>query len=306
MSKLKRLFIRFNTAISTNYSRLVKREIYRSMYEIMAHSNKESGIAEPAGENELIVSLTTYGERVYTVHKTIESLMMQTLKANRIILWLDENEFSLDSIPMVLKGLMKRGLEIRFCPNYKSYKKLIPTLQLFANSHIITVDDDIIYPLDMIENMYRTHCRYPDCVIFNYGAEIALDQNNSVRPYEKWRMEGDFSVPSLLYMGIGVGGVFYPCNSFNSDVLDIEAFEKLAPKADDLWFKVMTYRNGIKQVQTNFGKKILNSNDFLDEFITVEDEQRERLGTENVINGQNDVQMANLIKTYNLEFKKEN
>ena len=51
---------------------------------------KESGVTSHRyGDADIIVSLTTYGRRIHSVYATIESLMEQTMKANRIILWLD-------------------------------------------------------------------------------------------------------------------------------------------------------------------------------------------------------------------------
>jgi hypothetical protein len=301
MGKLRRLFDKFNSAISKDYSRLCRNEIYRAMYETLAHTDREVGVS-PDSDANIIVSLTTYGERIYTVHKTIESIMRQTHRANRIILWLDQEEFTLDTVPLVLMKMIDRGLEIKFCPNYKSYKKLIPTLEIANEGNIITVDDDMIYPLSMIENMYRTHLKHPDCVIFNYGTEITFNKDGQVLPYVLWTDSGDFTTPSYLYMGIGVGGILYPAGSLHGDVMDVSAFTDLAPRADDLWFKVMSFRNGTKQVQTNYGPKVLNTNDFLNQYITIEDVQRERLGTANVINSENDIQLLSLMKAYNVKF----
>ena len=302
MGKIKRFINRFNSAISMDYSRLCRNEIYRAMYEDLAHFDTECGV-DPDSAVNVIVSLTTYGDRIFTVHKTVESIMRQTLKPNRIVLWLDQDEFTMETIPLVLKKMIGRGLEIRFCPNYKSYKKLIPTLRLTREANIITVDDDMIYPLSMIEDMHRTHQKHPNCVIFNYGTEMTFDKKENISPYTQWRDKGDFTTPSSLYMGIGVGGIWYPAGSLHDDVLDVDAFTRLAPQADDLWFKVMSFRVGVKQVQTNYGPKILNTNDFLNRFITIENEQRERLGTANVIFGQNDIQLAALMKEYNVKFK---
>ena len=68
-----------------------------------AKNRRESGIQPAVGnEPELIVSLTTYSKRIYQVHLVIETLMEQTLKPNRIVLWLDENEFTHDELPFHL------------------------------------------------------------------------------------------------------------------------------------------------------------------------------------------------------------
>lgn len=39
-------------------------------------------------EEEIIVSLTTHGRRILTVYRSIESIFLQTVKANRVILYL--------------------------------------------------------------------------------------------------------------------------------------------------------------------------------------------------------------------------
>ena len=50
----------------------------------------EPGVTDTKyGDHDIIVSLTTYGKRIYEVAVTIESIMEQTMKANRIILWID-------------------------------------------------------------------------------------------------------------------------------------------------------------------------------------------------------------------------
>lgn len=74
------------------------------------------------GSGDLIVSLTSYGRRLYDVAYTIQSIMRQTQKPNRIILWIDRQDC--DRIPSSLKRLQQRGLEIIPTEaNIRSYKK---------------------------------------------------------------------------------------------------------------------------------------------------------------------------------------
>ncbi|MDR0763178.1 MAG: hypothetical protein LBF01_01600, partial [Bacteroidales bacterium] len=113
----------------------------------------ESGITPSTTDETLIVSLTTHGKRIYEVYLAIESILRQTLKPNKIILWLSKNKFNENNIPLILKKQQQRGLEIAFCEDVKSYTKLIPTLQMYPQAVIITVDDDILYPFDLIENL---------------------------------------------------------------------------------------------------------------------------------------------------------
>lgn len=102
---------------------------------------------------QIIVSLTSSGQRIHNAYLAIESIMQQTLKPNKIILWLAEEEFSHNQLPESLKILESRGLEIRFCEDQKTYNKLIPTLKLHPDDIIITIDDNVIYPIDLLDRL---------------------------------------------------------------------------------------------------------------------------------------------------------
>ena len=128
----------------------------------LANNSKENGLSDellPGVNTNVTVSLTTYSSRIYEIYLVIESIFQQTLKPNKIILWLDEDEFSDETIPLSLKRQQKRGLIIRYCNNMKSYKKLVPTLQLYPDDIIVTIDDDTICPSDMIERLLKAYCK---------------------------------------------------------------------------------------------------------------------------------------------------
>jgi len=64
---------------------------------------REKGISgEKYCDNEVIVSLTAFDRRLYEVYLAIEPIMQQTLKPNRIILWLSDKLKNMD-IPLLCK-----------------------------------------------------------------------------------------------------------------------------------------------------------------------------------------------------------
>lgn len=191
----------------------------------------------------------------------------------------------------------KKGLEIRYCKDIRSYKKLIPTLDLYPDSIIVTVDDDMIYSSTLLETLYYTHLKYPDCVVFNYGKEIKV-MDDVVEAYSGWKHAKFAEEPSHKYIAIGVGGVLYPPHSLNNSVKDAELFNAIAPFADDLWFKAMAYMNGTKYIQNQYGHKCCDEKSFLYENITVEDSQSSRLGVINVKEGKNDEQWKNIMNYF--------
>ena len=95
---------------------------------------------------ELIVSLTSYPTRIGTVHKTIETILCQTERPDRIILWLAPEQFPKAALglPRKLKRLTKYGLEIQWYHDIKSYKKLIPALHQYPDAIIVTADDNVL------------------------------------------------------------------------------------------------------------------------------------------------------------------
>lgn len=245
-------------------------------------------------EPQIIVSLTTYSKRIYDVHLTIESLFRQTIMPNKIILWLAEDEFNEENIPYILKRLEKKGLEIGFCKDLKSYKKLIPTLKKYPNDIIITIDDDIIYPYDLIENMYREYLKDKNCIYFYRGHKMTFDKNKNINNYNKWIGDYQGEEKTFLTLPTGIGGILYPPNCFDKEILGELQFMKLAPRADDIWFKAMTLKNEVKC------KKIKLSKEFHKKFIDLEDGQDIALSKINVGENQNDIQLKAVFDYYNL------
>jgi glycosyltransferase involved in cell wall biosynthesis len=205
-------------------------------------------------ETTVIISLTTYSKRIETVDKVITSLLEQTVSVDKIILWLDESETNFEQLPKQLRTLTSKRFEVKFCPNYKSYKKLIPTLKEYPEATLITFDDDIYYPKDQVEKLLLAHYESPNEIITNVARNI-LVKDGLLQPYSTWlhAFEEQVGKPLSSLLPIGVGGVLYPAGSLNEEVSNIEAFMRLAPHGDDLWFKCMTLWNNRKVIVTGDG-----------------------------------------------------
>jgi hypothetical protein len=205
-----------------------------------------SGVTEVKRSTELVVSLTTIPQRINTVHLTIESIFQQSTKPDAVILWLDEDNFDEESIPWMLRKMETRGLEIKFCEDIKSYKKLVFTHEERPEAAIVTADDDLIYPSTWLEKLYKRHLDEPSCVICHRGHWVRLADNGELLPYQEWGKETQQERPSYNIFPTGSGGVLYPPGSLNEQVSDIKLFRELSPSADDIWFKAMTMLNSRK------------------------------------------------------------
>ncbi len=199
---------------------------------------------------KIIVSLTTYPKRFHVVHLSIETLLNQTLKPDKIILWLSKEEVHHNEIPRHIQKLTNRGLEIKLVPgNLKSYKKLLYSLQEYPNDLIVTVDDDVLYPDFLIEGLYRKYLENQECVTAYRCSFMKTNDEGKLSPYLSWKPARECFKPSYRLFPTGVGGILYPPKSLYQEVFNESLFTKLAPTADDVWFKAMALLNNTKTVQ---------------------------------------------------------
>ena len=211
-----------------------------------ALSESKSGISnQKYGESEVIVSLTTHGRRIYDVHAAIESIMQGSVKPNRIVLWVSE-DYRKIVLPLTLQKQMERGLEIRYCKDVRSFTKLVPALKEFPEASIITVDDDILYPHDMLEYLINAHKECPDCICANWIREYPRNLGEKFISLLKWPQPTDVEDISERFFFEGFAGVLYPPHSLDKEVFNESVFLDICKYADDVWFNAMALKAGTK------------------------------------------------------------
>ena len=223
----------------------------------LGHNAFEKG--EKLRDDSVIVSMTTFPARIGYVHLAIKSLLNQTVKPGRVILWLAKEQFRDVEIPLQLQELCRYGLEIRYCEeDILAHKKYYYAMQEFPEQLIVTYDDDIIYPEDSLEKLLLMHRQHPDAIICNRGREIAI-QNGDVAPYCRWRVSGcvPAGVPTFRVMASTGAGTLYPPRCMPEETFDIAKIKQFALTADDLWMKVMSIKAGIPVVKSQTRTKAL-------------------------------------------------
>lgn len=193
--------------------------------------------------NRIVISLTSYGRRVSDVLPfTLVSLLRQSVKPDYIILWLDYDNWSDDKLPISIQKLKKFGLTIRYCNNIKSYKKLIPSLELFPNDFIIAVDDDFYYSPHIVRRLIDAWEVKPN-VIYTHRADGILFDGNMILPCSSWQKEISGREDSFVFP-LGGSGCLYKKDLLYNDVTREDLFLSLSPNADDVWFFFMEVLNG--------------------------------------------------------------
>lgn len=196
-------------------------------------------------KTEVIVSLTTHSFRIHDVYLAIESIMQGTLLPNRIILWLSK-EYEKTPLPITLQNQMKRGLEVRYCKDIRSYTKLVPALREFPDSAIVTIDDDIIYPIETLEHLVNAYNKSNDSICALWVHSIPKDLREKYTSLLNWPMVKEQREDSSLLFYEGFGGVLYPPQSLDEEVLNDTVFLDICKYADDVWFNAMSLKKGTK------------------------------------------------------------
>ena len=212
------------------------------------HSKSPGITQERFCNDEVVVTLTTFGQRIYDVFLAIESIMQGSVLPNRIVLWLAEDEFNPSMLPQTLLNQQERGLQIEYCKDIKSFKKLIPALKQYPDAILVTIDDDVVYDFDMLERFLLSHKENPNAVCASRLRRVSFNQSGDVDSYLKWRID-DETISSPLLFPVGMGGVLYPPNCLDGEVLNEKAFAELCPFADDVWFFSMARLKGTTTVR---------------------------------------------------------
>jgi hypothetical protein len=213
--------------------------------------NLSSTAAVVDSSHPVYVSLTTHGNRLDTVHLTIESIARGRERPGRIVLWLDD-ESAWENRPAALRRLEKRGLEIRLTDNLGPHTKYYPALgDLAPDALLVTADDDMFYPVSWLQGLVRAHRRDPELIHCHRAHLVTFDAPGSLRPYEKWD-ECWTSESSIAVFATGVSGVIYPRAMIDLLQAGGTGFLGSAPKADDVYLHSVAASNGIrvKQIKT--------------------------------------------------------
>jgi len=202
---------------------------------------------------DTIVSLTTYPARIGTVHRTLISLLAQKNPAP-VHLYLSQRNFPDrgENITPQIRALVGAASDRLFVhwvtEDHRSYKKLIPAVTEFAGKVIVTADDDVIYKADWLETLAGAHRRTPHAVVGTRGNSMVFTDQGVLLPYSSWP-EAPANEPSFRTFLTGRGGILYPPGSLAEPVTDLSLAARLAPTADDVWFKAASLRAGFPSLR---------------------------------------------------------
>lgn len=257
-----------------------RRRLVRAKAEIAA---RPAAPGRPHGlPGPLVVSLTSYPARFPTLGLTLAAILRQSVRPDRVILWLDDG----DEAAIASDVTALPGLEIRTCPAWRSFKKIVPTLLAHPDAFIVTADDDLYYPADWLEKL--TNAARDGANIACHRAHRVALRDGRPAPYAEWQHNIDAPEQSPLVFLTGVSGVIYAPGVFHPDVTRDDLFTRLAPRSDDVWLYWMHRLNGVNARKIGARARI----------VEWDGSQTQSLRSENLHGAGNDQAVAALLDHY--------
>lgn len=266
--------------------------------KILNFFDKKSGLNNDNNKKQpkIIVSLTSIPSRLDKLYLCLETIMRQTMKPDKIILYLGLNTKEME-LPKKLKDMQKRGLIIKYVEDKKlrAHTKYFYAMQEFYNDIIITFDDDILYNKNIIMKLYNSYLKYPEAVSCMRAHKITFAEDNKIDKYNNWEYEyngHDALIPNNFLLATGVGAVLYPPHCMPQETFNVENINKLSLNNDDIWLKFIELKNNIKVVKATDKKY---------HPVAIKSTQEVSLMKTNVEQGENDVSLNKLIDFYKID-----
>lgn len=241
-------------------------------------------------EQKIIVSLTTIPERIEYAAVVIGIMLCQTMRPDKIQLYLGKSQFADAVLPPLLREQERVGVEIFYVEDLRPHTKYFYALQKHPKDIVITVDDDILYGEDLIETLMDSYRQFPKAVSAMRVHQITFTNSGSIAGYNEWKYccSDYIRQPRMDLLATGVGGVLYPPGVLPQEVFRKDIFAMYCPYADDIWLKVVQALNGIPCVlaQEHVETQCLTGS------------QQKGLYLENVLQNRNDAQLRALIDYY--------
>lgn len=284
-------------AVNRVAARLIKRRLDKTLpAEYLKNSDTNSKPHDLPKGTKLIASLTSFPGRINEIWVSIETILRQSIKPDKVVLWLAKDQFPGKVLPESLTKLFDCGLEVHWCDeDLRSHKKYYYALQEFSNDVIILFDDDLYYPKQLIENVLDIHKLNPGCICATRVHKMTFG-DKGLRSYREWNHNYNPKNNNCkdLFFTSGAGTLIppgvMPESTFTKDV-----FKDICFLADDVWLNM----NAIKA-----GVKVVSNGKYNKDEITLGKSQNEKLVSQNVLSGGNDTQIKAVIDYLNLKIGK--
>lgn len=199
---------------------------------------------------KIIVSMTTIPSRKERLKENIFSILNQSVSFDKLVINIDDN-LSKDDYKWY-KKFAKISDKIIFnkaSAKWRSCNKLLPTLLLFPDDVIITIDDDVYYPVDCFKYLLEQHTKTPGYIV-SHEVNPILIENNFITYLNSY----DIKVNQFQWGKYLSNCCLFPPHVFDgTDLMDYDKMMACTKGThDELWFWVNSTLNKVKCVGLNY------------------------------------------------------
>ncbi|MET8521907.1 glycosyltransferase [Nocardioides sp. NPDC004968] len=220
----------------------------RRIQPVMSKAERRRGRV-PSATRDVVVSLTSIPHRMLTIGQCIDSLVEQTKRPDKVLLWLSTENFPNREADVPNEVLERQDdcFQIHWVDgDIAPHKKYFYAVQEYPDALVVTVDDDVVYDENLVETLYEGHLANPQAIICQRANLAMFRPDGTLRSYDGWVYDCNYLRGKASYqlLPTGIGGVLYPPHSLPAATFDLEAITETALYADDLWLKAMATANG--------------------------------------------------------------
>ncbi|WP_020536128.1 hypothetical protein [Lewinella cohaerens] len=203
------------------------------------------------GDSSFVVSIASYPKRDPLLPAVFEALSRQTKKPKKWILVLSAEDYP-QGLPKHLVKLESLGVEILWVRNNPyAVKKLVPVIEKYPDLGVVTFDDDLIYGNRVIEKLVSASREHRDTIIGHAGKEL-IRKGTVLNAMFRSPHAANPKTPSIQVYFLGGSGTFYPANSLDEKVTNIDAIHRIVPgRGSDMWFWAAAVAKGTRQYCLN-------------------------------------------------------
>lgn len=203
------------------------------------------------GNEYIVVSLSTTPYRINDLSPTLETLFAQNAPIKQIYLNIPYH-FERDNIEYQIPQYLldEPRITILRTKDYGPATKLLGTLEkadLPPEAIIVTVDDDSIYPKNLVLQLAYKAMQHPDRAIGIMGANPDYDANGSIPEDSELGLIKIKQPNALVSVLQGYAGVAYRRHFFDDTVFDIAQAPKDCILSDDLYLSFYLAKHGIER-----------------------------------------------------------
>ena len=234
---------------------IIKYTDYEQYYEQYYNDNDNDN-------DNIIVSFTTIPSRINKIKGTLDSILNQDLKPRKIMINIPNysiREKKGYKIPLFLQN--NPLIEINRCIDYGPATKFIPAILKYrgTNQKIVVIDDDHIYPKQLLYIFNKFSNKYPNYAIGNRGWLITknLRWENTIPIFSN-------KINKLKRVGVLTGncGYLIKPNMFNiNSLLNYNDAPEGCFYMDDIWINGQLSKNNIQKYVINHPYSVNQNSD---------------------------------------------